>query len=65
MKIFDDAPLADFEFPATRYFKISQRRQLPAAGKVDCKVPEGIQTSLAPRSRPTMAHQGVFEVIEN
>ena len=56
----DSPPLADFEFPATRYFKISRLRQLPAAGKVVCKVPEGIQTSLAHRSHPTMAHQGRY-----
>ena len=44
------AQLSVFEFTATRYFKISRLRQLPAAGKVVCKVPEGIQTSAAPRS---------------
>jgi len=64
VKIFYYAPLADFEFPAARYFKISQLRQLLAAGKVDCKVPEGIQTSLAPRSCPTMAHQGRYECLK-
>jgi len=58
------APLADFEVPATRYFKISRLRQLPAAGKMFCKVPEDIQTNLAAKGRPTMAHQGRYECLK-
>ena len=58
---FNNTLLAVFEFPAKRYFKISRLRQLPAAGKVVCKVPGGIQTSLGSRSCPTMAHQGRSE----
>ena len=54
----------DLEFPTTGSFKISQLRHLPTPGEVVCKVPEGIQTSLALRSRPTMAHQEI-EAIEN
>ena len=55
------AQISDFEFTATRYLKISRLRKPPATGKVVCKIREGVQTCLAPRSRLIMAHQGRFE----
>ena len=62
---FYEAPSTDFEFQATSYIHaIFQLRQLPAAERLVSKIVADIQTNLAAKGRPTMAHQGRYECLK-